>query len=865
MASKTDPRRKTARATRKTASAPEDVRSETVEDIDIAAVMRDSYAEYAASVVVGRAIADVRDGLKPVHRRILYTMKVGRYDWTANHRKTARIVGDCMGVFHPHGDQAIADALARMTQDWSMGAPLIDGQGNFGSPDGDGPAAMRYTEARLAPVARFLLEEIDRDTVDFRPNYDDTESEPVVLPAAFPNVLVNGGAGIAVGMAASLPPHNLGEVVAATLARLRAPDTTLADLMAHLPGPDFPTGGRVLGTAGLAKAYETGRGTLTMEARTHFEADGRTPLVVYTDMPWGKTRPDLLARINALIADGQVPDIVSARDETDRQGARFVVELRAGADPEAVDRTLKAQTDLRASVTLNFTLLDGRGVPREMGLIDILDAWIDFRRETIRRRARFDLRRARDRGRLILGRMAALSAIDRIVKLIRAAPDREDAIAAICGVRFTGAHFDPFLTALGAPEQLRTKRFTLTRGQAEDILAMRLQRLTGLESRALEDEARTLVARIEALHALLSDPVRLDAALAEELDAVASAHARPRRTEIDTDARADTTPAAPASRPSQPAYIIETPDGLLARSVQAAPKGVAVRRAWPSETAARLVAFSVRGTAYGVDVASLPDLDAKGQPRALPGLLGLSPDSDIAALVPLAPAELATPDAGGGVLVTVTRDGMVRRTAAAEFARIPSAGKMAMKIGPQDSDLMTVFAQSAVGGGVFLATRAGRVLRFGLDAVRLFAGRAARGVRGIRLEAEDMLVAAFEVPRSDLSADQCAAIESAWLGKSGARKALSDDLKSYLDGPEIVQVTEAGYARRTLLAAYREMGRDGRGVSDRGPAKAAGAIARMGLARDGQCPPGLLPEGVALDNVRRGARATTGRVPAASD
>ena len=845
-------------------SAQPEAISEAIEDVAIDTVMQESYQDYAASVVVGRAIADVRDGLKPVHRRILYTMKVGRYDWTSNYRKTARIVGDCLGVFHPHGDGSVADALARLTQPWSMGVPLIDGQGNFGSPDGDGPAAMRYTEARLAPVARFLLEEIDRDTVDFRPNYDETDSEPVVLPAAFPNALVNGGSGIAVGMAAAIPPHNLGDVVAATRLRLRDPDASLDALRACLPGPDFPTGGRILGTSGIEKAYRTGRGSVVVEATTHFERDGKTPLIVYTDMPWGKTRPDLLARINALMGAGALDDVVSARDETDRQGPRFVVELRPGADPDHADRQLKAQTDLRTSIGLNFTLLDGRGVPREMGLADILDEWIAFRRQTLRRRALFDLRQARARGRLLLGRMAALSVIDRVVKLIRGAADREAAITAICALSFQAADYGDLVALLGTSEQARGKRFRLTRGQAEDILAMRLQRLTGLERDALEKEAHTLVDRIRSLQALLADPDTLDAQLADELDAVAAAHATPRRTDIDAQARPEDLRAATTAPASRPVRVLEMEDGTWAVASGKIGRAPGIRRRLDSETGARLVAFSARGTAYGLDVSALPDLSAKATPRALPGLLGLTPDSEIVATLPLSPEALAQPDAGGATLVFVSRDGMVRRTAAAEFARIPSGGKIAMKIAEQDPDILAVFAQSsdtATGGGLFMANDGGRVLRFGLDEVRIFGGRASRGVRGMKIGAQESVIAAFEVPRSSLRAEECDAIEAAWLGKGKARSALGDSLKPLLDGPEIVQVSETGQVRRTLLAAYREMRRDGRGLNDKGPAKTIGAITRVGLARAGELPIGLLEGDVTLDSIRRGPRASTGRVP----
>lgn len=859
MAQKTD--RKTARKSDAQVAALE----ESIQDVDITQVMRSSYEDYAAAVVVGRAIADVRDGMKPVHRRILYAMKVGGYDWTAGFRKSARIVGDTMGVYHPHGDSAIYEAMARLTQPWSVTAPLVEGQGNFGSPDGDGPAAMRYTEARLAKISRFLLEEINRDTVDFRPNYDETTSEPTVLPAAFPNVLVNGGSGIAVGLASSLPPHNLGEVITATLLRLRDPDASLDALMEVMPGPDFPTGGRVIGNEGIRKAYETGRGTLTIEATTHFEKDGRTPLIVYSDMPWGKTRPDLLARINAMINDGKLPDVVSARDETDRRGARFVVELRTGADAQSVDRILKTQTDVRTGVGLNFTLLDGRGVPREMGLADILDEWIAFRRQTIRRRATFDLSKARDRGRLLLGRMAALSLIDRIVKMIRGSKNREDAQAAICALSFNAADFGELVDILGTKEQKKGKRFRLTETQADDILNMRLQRLTGMERESLEEEAAKLIARMKELREILSNPTRLDEVLSEELNAVRdTAGETPRGTVIDAEAQVETARAAAPTIALEDTTVLITPDARLARAKKGKPEDM-VARSWESDTHSRVILFTKDGTAYGVDVSDLPALEAKEEPRAVPGLLGLTPSSDIAATLVLTQDEMKPLDDGGAVLTFVSTDGAIRRTPAAEFARIPGPGKMAMKIGDADPLLLSVFRESAEGGAVFLGTASGRVIRFALGDLRIMSGRSSRGVRGMKIEGKDQVVSAFEVPDRVLSADLCDEIERGWMGKT-RMKDLSQEARDLIEGPEIVQVSSSGHAKRTLLNAYRQTRRDNRGINDRGPAKTIGDMVGYILVdSEDQVIPVLTGDDMIDDmvlstagTIRRGGKATTG-------
>ena len=859
-----------AKSTTRNVAQADDVQDDIL-DVDISKVMQDSFSEYAATVVVSRAIADVRDGLKPVHRRVLYAMKIGGYDWSAGYRKSARIVGDTMGIFHPHGDGSIYEAMARLTQPWSVTAPLIDGQGNLGSPDGDRPAAMRYTEARLAAISRFLVEEINRDTVDFRPNYDGTTNEPVVLPAAFPNAIVNGGSGIAVGMASSIPPHNLGEIIDATLLRLRQPGTSLDALMQICPGPDLPTGGRIIGNDGIRKAYETGRGTLTIEATTHFEMDGRSPLIVYSDMPWGKTRPDLLARINEMINEGKLPDIVSARDETDRQGARFVVELRPGGDAEHIDRILKTQTDLRTGIGLNFTLLDGRGVPREMGLALILDEWIGFRRLTVRRRATYDLRKARDRGRLILGRIAALTLIDRIVKMIRASKTRDEALEAICALSFVAADFAELVDLLGTREQKSGKRFRLSREQGEDILAMRLQRLTGLERESLEEEARKVVAHMNELRAILSNPERLDDVIAEELEAVRLAGGdTTRKTVIDADGLVESARSAAPMTTKEPTHILITPEGLMARARKGRPDAL-MARVLHGDTHGRIVFFTRDGNAYGMDVSDLPALENKEDPRPVPGLLGQSPSSAIVSTLFLSQEDLGDPDSGGATLTFISEDGYVRRTAASEFARIPQSGKMSMKIGATDPALLSVFHETpgcdahdqALGGAAFLGTAAGKVIRFNLSDIRVMAGRGSRGVRGIKLDQDDLVVSAFEVPDISLSAELCDELEKGWLGKL-AQKSLSEEARALLDSPEIVQIADTGHARRTLLHGYRQTRRDNRGINDRGPAKTIGKIVGYRIVRPGDAFVHVMAQidthVCALSDIRKGGKASTGSI-----
>lgn len=832
---------------------------ENIVETEISSVMRDNYRDYAAAVVIGRAIPDVRDGLKPVHRRILYAMKVGGYDWSTQHRKSARIVGDVIGKYHPHGDTAVYDAMARLTQTWSVTAPLIDGQGNFGSPDGDSPAAMRYTEARLSPIAKHLLSEINRGTVGYQPNYDGQEHEPTVLPAAFPHILVNGGSGIAVGMASSIPPHNLGEVVRAALHRLDNPASPLDALMGIIPGPDFPTSARIIGNEGILKAYESGRGTVQVEATAHYEMDGATPVIIYTDMPYGVQKPNVLGRINELMTSGKLPEVVSARDESGRQGTRFVVELKRGSDQSNADLRLKTLTDLRTTVSLNFTALDAQGVPREMGLLEILDNWIQFRRETVRKRSTFDLRKARERGRLILGRIAALTVIDRMVRKIKESPDRSAAIQAICSMSFNSEDFGELLELLGTREQRSGRRFHLTQVQAEDILAMRLQRLTGMERESLEEEGLSIAAEIKRLQEILNSPDRLDAVIREELDTIEKDGNTPRKTLIDAEAIVEKASAAKITEPKEDCWVEINAQGLVQKrkkepSIEEIGSGKIIK----THSHARLVIFTDLGAAYGIDISTLPRFEErKEDPRSLTGLVGQQLDGFPVSSMVLDENDVREPSDGGMILVFTTEDGYVRRTAASEFASIPSTGKLAMKISGKDAPILNVFAlpSDQAECGLFMATAKGKTIRFSLEEVRVFNGRSSRGVRGIKIDKEDRVVSAFAVPHSTDDAATCDAHEEEWLkGKAS-------------DHVELIQVASTGHLKRTTLHAYRPMKRDGKGVNDKGPAKTIGDVVAylMVKPQDTQL---LLQTGpdehmpLDLADIRRSGRASTGGKPA---
>lgn len=820
---------------------------ETIIATDITAVMQDSYRDYAAAVVIGRAIPDVRDGLKPVHRRILYAMLEGGYDWSKPHRKSARIVGDVIGKYHPHGDSAVYDAMARLTQPWSLSVPLIDGQGNFGSMDGDPPAAMRYTEAKLSIASKYLVEDIRKDTVDFQPNYDEQEREPVVMPAAFPNLLVNGGSGIAVGMASSIPTHNFKEVIQATRWRLKTPKGDLDEAMEIIGGPDFPTEGRIMGQIGIKRAYETGRGTLDLEARVDFGKDGRTPIVVYRDMPWGVSKEAVLKKISELMNEGKLPEVTAARDESDRTGTRFVVELKADADPEQVDSRLKTLTNLRVAVPINFTALDGTGVPREMGLLEILDRWIAFREVVLRRRTVFELRKSRDRGRLLFGRILALSIIDKVIKLIRGSSSPADAITALMDIKFKRSDFEELLDLLGTEVQKQGKTFSLMRSQAEDILAIRLSRLTGLEREALAEEGKACAAEVKRLSDLLNTPGALRKLMDEELAALeASDMAIERQTEISSDTAKVIRGGAAAAEvmlPKTPLFIHHYADGSLGRSAKQSTSedpGVIVEAA---HTHARLAFFTSAGSAYGLGVMDIPDLDErKGEPRLLPGLLGFSPDGTIVGHT------LVDQEREDVTLVFVSEDSFVRRTSLSEFTSIPGPGKVAMKIGDKDAPIISVLEQHLGEDDIMLATKSGKVLRFALDNVRIFSGRTSRGVRGMKLDNDDIIVSAVLLPAGPDTTDADAA-EAAW--KSG---------KS--EGPILVQLCETGHAKRTPANAYRTMGRGGKGINDKGPAKTIGPVVSVIKADNTDNLFWIDTQTwLAVEDVKRAGKAATGGKP----
>ncbi len=821
------------------------------EPVGIEQEMRRSYLDYAMSVIVSRALPDARDGLKPVHRRILYGMVEAGYTPDKPYRKSARMTGDVMGKYHPHGDSAIYLAAVRMAQDFSMRVPLIDGQGNFGSVDGDMPAAMRYTEMRLAPAAMLLLQTIDEDTVDFQPNYDESESEPVVLPAAFPNLLINGGSGIAVGMATNIPPHNPTEIIDATLAMIGTPDITLEALMAIVPGPDFPTAGIILGRSGIRAAYETGRGSITMRARAGFEMIRKDrEAIVVTEIPYQVNKSALLERMAELVRAKDIEGIADLRDESDRDGMRIVIELKRDATPEVVLNQLYRFTNLQMSFGINMLALD-KGRPRQLGLRDALGLFIEFREEVILRRARFELNKARDRAHLLVGLATAVANIDAVIALIRGSPDSTAARLALMERDWPAQDVAPLLALIDEVGNTITSENTmrLTEAQARGILELRLARLTGLEREKIQAELTEVAARItELLEIISSRPRRLEV-MRDELLAARAQLDSPRRStiedlETDQDDESLIEPGQMVVTLTRDGFIKRTPlevfrsqnRGGRGRSATSTRGDDIVTRSFNAHTHQFVLFFSSGGKAFREKVWRLPEATTTAKGRALINLLPELGTDEITTVLPLPQDETLWENLH---LVFATASGGVRRNKLADFRNVRAAGLIAMKLDDNNGagDRLIGVATCRDGDDVFLATRLGRCIRFQItdDTLRVFSGRDSAGVRGIRLAPEDEVMslsvlrhveadvaerAAYlklaaaqrrngedEAPATDDSDEPSADVPEVSL-----EPARAEELKS---GEEILlTVTDAGFGKRSSAYEYRVSGRGGLGISN---------------------------------------------------
>ncbi|MBI2395812.1 MAG: DNA gyrase subunit A [Deltaproteobacteria bacterium] len=756
--------------------------------VSIEEELRTSYLDYSMSVIIGRAIPDVRDGLKPVHRRVLYSMQEQGIRANGPHRKSARVVGDVLGKYHPHGDQSVYDALARLAQPWSMRYPLIDGQGNFGSVDGDPPAAMRYTEARLSRVSAELLADIDKDTVDFIPNFDDSEQEPSVLPCKFPNLLVNGSGGIAVGMATNIPPHNLGEIIDATVHLIRNPEVTVLELMQHVPGPDFPTGGMIFGTEGIRQAYLTGRGRVLMRAKTEVKklGKGAREQIVVTGIPYQVNKANLVAKIAELIREKRIEGVSNVEDHSDRDGMSIAIELKKDVYPQVVLNQLYKLTELQTSFgVINLVIVGGR--PKVLDLKETLAEFVHHRREVVTRRTRFELRQAEAQFELVEGLGMALTELDLVIETIRRAPHRDAAREGLMALKLHG--LEAFVARAGRPAaeiaEARLKpEYTLSERQANAILDMRLARLTGLEREKLEAEYNELGNTIARLKAILASEKLLFEVIVGELEAIKAQYADARRTEIVPDEAEIALEDLIQEEDmvvtiSHGGYVKRTPVATY-RAQKRGGKGKLgmeardedwVNQLFVASTHAYVFFFSDRGKVYVKKVYEVPLAARNAKGRAIVNFVGMEPGEKVAAIVEVPKME------PGRFIVTLTKGGTIKKTELTDYENFREKGIIGVKIEGDDQLLSAALTDGS--RQIMIGTRDGMSIRFPEEQVRSM-GRATVGVKGIELREGDQVVG---LAITEEGADQ------------------------------VLAITERGYGKRTPLEQFREQKRGGVGVA----------------------------------------------------
>ncbi len=815
-----------------------DIAPVTIED-----EMRRSYLDYAMSVIVSRALPDVRDGLKPVQRRIVYSMDESGYTHDKPYRKSARIVGDVMGKYHPHGDQAIYDALVRMAQGFAMRLPLIDGQGNFGSMDGDRAAAMRYTEARMARAAHALIDDIDKDTVDFRPNYDESVREPSVLPARYPNLLVNGAGGIAVGMATNIPPHNLGEVIDAACALIDNPDVTIEELIEnHVPGPDFPTGGLILGRHGITSAFHTGRGSVVMRGRTRIEEIRKDRMAIIIDeVPYQVNKARMVESIADTVRDKRIEGIADLRDESDRDGVRVVVEIKRDAEAEIVLNQLYRYTPLQSTFGVNMLALDG-GQPRLMNLKDIIVCFLAFREEVIRRRTIYLLGKARDRAHVLAGLAVAVANIDEVVALIRRSPDPAAARTALMERAWPALDVAPLIALIEDPAHgVVDGKYKLSEVQARAILDLRLHRLTGLERDKIGSDLHALGEEIKGYLEILGSRARLLEILKGELIEAREAFATPRRTalvehELETDIEDLIQREDMVVTVTNTGYMKRVPlstyraqrRGGKGRSGMSTRDEDFVSQVFVVNTHTPVLFFSSTGIVYKLKVYKLPLGTPQARGKAMINLLPLDPGETITTLMPLPENEETW---GTSFVVFATASGKVRRNALSDFTNVMAGGKIAMKL--DAGDRLVRVRTYMEDDDILLFTRRGQCIRFPVSEVRVFSGRTSTGVRGVRLAAGDEVINMCGLRHFEADA---VSREEYQQAVNAARRLAGSD---YTDRPEdkerdqslaarleqpmfeemaaneqfLLTVSEDGFGKRTSSYEYRISGRGGQGVA----------------------------------------------------
>ena len=832
--------------------------------ISIVDEMKTSYLDYAMSVIVSRALPDVRDGLKPVHRRILFSAYENGFFYNRGYNKSARIVGDVMGKYHPHGDSAIYDALARMTQPWSMRVPLIDGQGNFGSMDPDAPAAMRYTEARLARVANFLLNDLDKDTVNFQPNYDAKQSEPQVLPARFPNLLVNGAGGIAVGMATNIPPHNLGEVLAACRAYMDDPAITSEGLMEHVKGPDFPTAPLILGQAGIRSAYTTGRGSIMMRARHHFEEGrGDRRSIVLTAIPYQVGKAGLVEKIAEAAKDRRIEGVADIRDESSRKGVRIVIDLKRDATPEVLLNQLWRHTPAQSSFPANMLAIRS-GRPETLTLRDFIEAFIRFREEVITRRTKFDLLKARERAHLLLGLVVAVTNLDEVVKLIRGSASPVEAREKLLEREWSGEQIRPYIALVEAVEpQSKREKYKLSEAQVKAILELRLHRLTALGRDEIGAELEELAKSIGELLEILANRARLYEVMREEFDEVESEFATPRMSELapaadgiedeDLIEREDMVVTV-----TMTGYIKRTPlsvfreqkRGGKGRAGMATKDEDAVTNLFITSTHNPVLFFSNLGRVYRKKVWRLPEGGPNTRGRPMVNLLPLAEGETISTVLPLPEDETEWEWLH---IMFATAHGTVRRNSMAAFTNVPTAGKIAMRFGTgateesenDDSDEQADPTDRLIGvelltegDDVLLATRKGKAIRFMASDVREFQSRTSTGVRGVRLLEDDEVISMSILHRVGTTQEEREAYLKCppWREREDVECTLPADRYAELQENEqfILTVTENGYGKRSSAYEYRRTNRGGQGITNIDTSERNGCVVASFPAHQGE-------------------------------
>ena len=867
---------------------------EGIEPISIIEEMQRSYLDYAMSVIVSRALPDVRDGLKPVHRRILYASHESGYHWNRKYVKSARPVADVMGKYHPHGDASIYDALVRMAQDWSLRVPLIDGQGNFGSIDGDPPAAMRYTEARLAKVAHELLEDIDKETVEFQDTYDASGQEPKVLPARFPNLLVNGSGGIAVGMATNIPPHNLGEVVDGCIALIENPAIELAQLMEIIPGPDFPTGGIVLGRSGIHSAYSTGRGSIVMRGRVTTETiRGDREALVVTEIPYQVNKASMIEKMAELVRDKRIEGISDIRDESDRQGYRVVIELKRDAMADVVLNQLYRFTPLQTSFGANMVALNG-GKPEQMTLPDMLRAFVVFREDVVTRRTKFLLRKARDRAHVLVGLAIAVANIDEVIHLIRHAPDPQTAREQLMERRWPASDVEALIRLIDDPRHRINEdgTYNLSEEQARAILELRLQRLTALGRDEIADELNKIGVEIADYLDILGSRARVQQIVKDELILLRDEFSTPRRTELaeggpdmddeDLIQREDMVVTV-----THEGYIKRVPlsiyraqgRGGKGRSGMSTKDEDFVTRLFVANTHTPILFFSSRGIVYKEKVWRLPVGSPQSRGKFLRNMLPLEEGERITTIMPLPEDE----DSWGelDVMFATTR-GTVRRNKLSDFVQVNRNGKIAMKLEDEGDEILGVYTCTE-NDDVLLTAASGQCIRFAVTDVRVFAGRNSVGVRGIALAEGDSVISMAILGGVDASpAERAAYLKRAVAERrqavdevddialtneeAGEETDLSEERYEWMREREefVLTVSEFGYGKRSSSYDFRVTGRGGKGIRATDVSKIGEIgplIAAFPVANEDQIM--LVTNGgkvirVPVDGIRIASRATKG-------